>query len=127
MEALGLKRPWFSRSEHCVRFPDTKSGALVRALGEAAMDCIEAQPTQAGSLFALPADWGERHFISVVRILDRICRKARLENVPLMCSGIPLPALQATSGFPNLLSRGYLDIPRTALRKGMCSWMPHWS
>jgi integrase len=42
MEVLGLKRPWLSRTEHCIRFPDTKSGAQVRALGEAAMDCIEA-------------------------------------------------------------------------------------
>src|SRR5260221_6013947 len=39
MEALGLKRPWFSRNDHCVRFPDTKSGAKVRILGEAAMAC----------------------------------------------------------------------------------------
>ena len=41
MEVLGLKRPWFSRNDHCIRFPDTQSGAQVRALGEAAMDCIE--------------------------------------------------------------------------------------
>jgi len=81
MEALGLQRPWFSRSEHCVRFPDTKSGAQVRVLGEAAMDCIEAQPTRAGSPFVFPADWGDGHFIGVVRVLDRVCRRAQLQDV----------------------------------------------
>jgi hypothetical protein len=30
MEVLGFKRHWLSRSEHCVRFPDTKSGAQRR-------------------------------------------------------------------------------------------------
>src|SRR5215216_4704434 len=81
MEVLGLKRPWFSRSDHCIRFPDTKSGAQVRALGEAAMDCIEVQPIRAGCVFVFPADWGDGHFIGVVRVLDRICRKAKLEGV----------------------------------------------
>jgi hypothetical protein len=64
MEVLGLKRPWFSRRDHCIRFPDTKSGARIRALGEAAMYCIEAQPTRAGSLFVFPADWGDGHFMA---------------------------------------------------------------
>jgi integrase len=81
MEALGLKRPWFNRNDHCVRFPDTKSGAQVRVLGEVAMDCIEAQTTREGSLFVFPADWGDGHFIGVVRVLQRICRKAKLEDV----------------------------------------------
>ena len=33
MEVLGLERTWVSRRDHCVRFPDTKSGAQVRVLG----------------------------------------------------------------------------------------------
>ncbi len=41
MEVLGLERRWFGRKEHCIHFPDTKSGPQVRVLGEAAMDCIE--------------------------------------------------------------------------------------
>jgi len=45
------------------------------------MDCIEAQATRAGSLFVFPADWGDGHFIGVVRVLDRIFRKAKLEGV----------------------------------------------
>jgi len=102
MEVLGLRRPWFSRSEHCIRFPDTKSGEQVRALGEAAMDCIEAQPTRAGSVFVFPADWGDGHFIGVVRVLDRICRKAKLEGVTPHVLRIPSPMLPAILAFLNL-------------------------
>jgi integrase len=81
MEALGLERDWLSKREHCVRFPDTKSGAQLRVLGEAAMDCIQAQPIRDHSPFVFPADWGNGHFIGVVRVLDRICAKANLDDV----------------------------------------------
>jgi integrase len=39
-----------------------------------------AQP-QTGSRFFFPADWGEGHFIGVVRVLDRVCERARLADV----------------------------------------------
>ena len=81
MEALGLHREWLSRSEHCVRFPDTKSGAQLQVLGEAAIDCIQAQKMRDNSPFVFPADWGDGHFIGVVRVLDRICAKANLDDV----------------------------------------------
>jgi integrase len=108
MEALGLERSWFSRSEHCVRFPDTKSGAQVRVLGEAAMDCIEAQTTPAGSLFVFPADWGDGHFIGVVRVLDRICRKAQLEDVTPHVLRHTFASVAGDLGFSELTIAGLL-------------------
>jgi integrase len=81
MEVLALERCWFSRKEHCIRFPDTKSGAQIRVVGEAAMDCIELQPARDGSPFVFPGDWGEGHFVGVVRVLDRVCAKAELDSV----------------------------------------------
>jgi hypothetical protein len=54
-----------------VRFPDTKSGAQTRVIGQAAVDLLLAQP-QTKSPFFFPADWGEGHFIGVVRVLDRV-------------------------------------------------------
>jgi integrase len=101
MEVLGLKRSWFSRTGHCIRFPDTKSGAQVRALGAAAMDSIDAQPTRAGSPFVFPADWGDGHFIGVVRVLDRICRNAKLEAVTPHVLRLPSRALRAILASPN--------------------------
>jgi hypothetical protein len=88
MEVLTLERLWFMRKEHCVRFPDTKSGAQIRVVGDAAMDCIEAIPVRDRSLFVFPADWGNGHFIGVVRVLDRICAKAIAREASMTLGGV---------------------------------------
>jgi len=108
MEALGLKRDWYSRSDHCVRFPDTKSGAQVRVLGDAAMDCIDARPSRAGSPFLFPADWGDGHFIGVVRVLDRICRKAELKGVTPHVLRHTFASVAGDLGFSELTIAGLL-------------------
>ena len=81
MEVLGLERSGINRPDHCVRFPDTKSGAQIRVLGAAALTCIDAAPVREGSAFVFPADWGDGHFIGIVRVLDRVCAKAKLTDV----------------------------------------------
>lgn len=80
MEGLGMQRPWLDEEEGAVRFPDTKSGAQSRVIGQAAVDLLLAQP-QTKSPFYFPADWGEGHFIGVVRVLDRICERAKIADV----------------------------------------------
>ncbi|MBI2740786.1 MAG: site-specific integrase [Rhodospirillales bacterium] len=108
MEALGLEWSWFNRNDHCIRFPDTKTGAQIRALGEAAMDCIEAQPARADSPFVFPADWGDGHFIGVVRVLDRICRKAKLEDVTPHVLRHTFASVAGDLGFSELTIAGLL-------------------
>ena len=80
MEGLGLKRTWLDAEKRVVHFPDTKSGAQTRVIGRAAVDLLLAQPRTESSFF-FPADWGDGHFIGVVRVLDRICEKAQLHDV----------------------------------------------
>lgn len=80
MEGLGVQRPWLDEEDGAVRFPDTKSGAQTRVIGQAAVDLLLAQP-QTKSPFFFPADWGEGHFIGVVRVLDRVCERAKLADV----------------------------------------------
>ncbi|CAG0989810.1 Tyrosine recombinase XerC [Rhizobiaceae bacterium] len=80
MEALGLQRTWLDEEECAIRFPDTKSGAQIRVIGQAAIDLLLDQP-KTKSPFFFPADWGEGHFIGVVRVLDRVCQKARLADI----------------------------------------------
>jgi integrase len=108
MEALGLERAWFSQKEHCVRFPDTKVGEQVRILGQAAMDCINARTPALGSPFVFPADWGDGHFIGVVRVLDRICRKARLEGVTPHVLRHTFASVAGDLGFSELTIAGLL-------------------
>jgi integrase len=80
MEALGLQRAWLDEEEEATRFPDTKSGAQTRVIGRAAVELLLEQP-KTKSPFFFPADWGEGHFVGVVRVLDRVCEKARLTDV----------------------------------------------
>ena len=72
------------------------------------MDCIEAQPTRAGSLFVFPADWGDGHFIGVVRVLDRICRKAKLEAVTPHVLRHTFASVAGDLGFSELTIAGLL-------------------
>jgi len=80
MEALGLERAWLDEEEGAIRFPDTKSGAQTRVIGQAAVELLLDQP-KTKSPFFFPADWGDGHFVGVVRVLDRVCEKARLADV----------------------------------------------
>jgi integrase len=80
MEGLGLKREWLNAEERSIRLPDSKSGAQTRVIGLAALDVLVTQP-QKKSPFFFPADWGEGHFIGIVRVLDRVCSKAGLTDV----------------------------------------------
>lgn len=45
------------------------------------MALLLAQPQTATSPFFFPADWGEGHFIGIVRVLDRVCALAGLADV----------------------------------------------
>ena len=108
MEVLGLERRWFGRKEHCIRFPDTKSGPQVRVLGEAAMDCIEATPARDDSLFVFPADSGDGHFIGVVRVLHRVCAKAKLDDVTPHTLRHTFASVAGELGFSELTIAGLL-------------------
>lgn len=81
LEGLGLRRDWLNAEEAAVRFPDTKSGAQLRVIGRPAVELLLAQPQTTKSPFFFPADWGEGHFIGIVRVLDRVCALAGLADV----------------------------------------------
>lgn len=108
MEVLGLQRDWLSRPERCVRFPDTKSGAQLRVLGDAAIHCIEAQPVRSNSPYVFPADWGDGHFIGVVRVLDRLCRRVKLEDVTPHVLRHTFASVAGDLGFSELTIAGLL-------------------
>lgn len=80
LEALSLERSWLLEEEHAIHFPTTKTGPQRRVIGEAALKVLQAQPDP-GSRYFFPADWGDGHFIGLVRVLDRLCQRACLEGV----------------------------------------------
>lgn len=80
LEALSLERSWLLEEEHAIHFPTTKTGPQRRVIGAAALKILQAQPDK-GSAYFFPADWGDGHFIGLVRVLDRICLRAKLQGV----------------------------------------------
>jgi integrase len=80
MEGLDLQRAWLDEDEGAIRFPDTKSGAQTRVIGPAAVNLLLGLP-KTKSRYFFPADWGDGHFVGVVRVLDRVCAVARLTDI----------------------------------------------
>lgn len=80
LEALSVERKWLLEEEHAIHFATTKTGAQRRVIGKTAVQLLLEQP-DTGSKYFFPADWGEGHFIGVVRVLERVCARAELEKV----------------------------------------------
>jgi integrase len=76
-----MHRAWIRAKENSICLPDSKTGQQVRIVGQAAIDLLVGQPLRNDSPYVFPADWGDGHFIGVVRILDRVCMRAGLEAV----------------------------------------------
>lgn len=118
MEVLGLERLWLSQREHCVRFPDTKSGSQIRVLGQAAVATIVSLPGCAGSRFVFPADVGDGHFIGVVRVLDRVCRKANLTGITPHVLRHTFASVAGDLGFSELTIAGLLGHSARGVTQG---------
>ena len=118
MEVLGLQRTWVSRSDHCARFPDTKSGPQVRVLGAVAISCIEGAPGREGSPFAFPADWGDGHFIGVVRVLKRVCARASLTDITPHVLRHTFASVAGDLGFSELTIAGLLGHSARGVTQG---------
>lgn len=118
MEALGLHHAWASRRDHYVRFPDTKSSAQIRVLGEAAFSCIETAPGREGSPFVFPANWGDGHFIGVVRVLDRVCARAKLAGVTPHVLRHTFASVAGDLGFSELTIAGLLGHSARGVTQG---------
>jgi integrase len=108
MEVLAMRKNWVEPDENCVGFPDTKSGPQMRAAGDAAISLMLAQGQRNASTYVFPADWGDRHFIGVVRVLDRVCARAGLANVTPHVLRHTFASIAGTLGFSELTIAGLL-------------------
>jgi integrase len=108
MEVLAMRKEWIEPADNCVAFPDTKSGAQMRAAGDAAIIELMSQRQRSMSPYVFPADWGDGHFIGVVRVLDRVCAHAGLENVTPHVLRHTFASIAASLGFSELTISGLL-------------------
>jgi integrase len=108
LEVLGMHRAWIRAKEHSVCLPDTKTGQQVRIIGQAAIDLLVEQSVKEDSPYVFPADWGDGHFIGVVRVLDRVCARAKLEDVTPHVLRHTFASIAAELGFSELTIAGLL-------------------
>jgi len=108
MEVLGMHRAWIYAHENSVFFPDTKAGQQVRVIGQVAMNLLLGQPARDDSPFVFPADWGDGHFIGVVRVLARVCARAKLDEVTPHVLRHTFASIAAELGCSELMIAGLL-------------------
>jgi site-specific recombinase XerD len=72
------------------------------------MNCVETQTSRFSSSFVFPADRGDGHFVGVVRILDRICQKAKLEDLTPHVLRHTFASVAGDLGFSELTIAGLL-------------------
>jgi integrase len=77
-------------------------------VGVSAIECIESQPVQEHSPYVFPADVGDGHFIGVVRVLDRVCAKAKLAGVTPHVLRHTFASIAGDLGFSELTIAGLL-------------------
>ena len=87
---------------------DTKTGQQVRVVGHAAIDLLNTIPARDDSPFVFPADWGDGHFIGIVRVLDRVCARAGIEGVTPHVLRHTFASMAAELGFSELTIAGLL-------------------
>jgi integrase len=108
LEALGLQHAWVSSVQRCVRFPDTKTGAQIRPIGKVALELIGTQPMMSDSPYVFPADVGNGHFIGLVRVLKRVCDRAKINGITPHVLRHTFATVAAELGFSELTIAGLL-------------------
>lgn len=109
MEALTLESAWIDSEAPCVRFPRTKSGAQLRAIGQSALKLLLAQPSgDVENPYVFPSEIGNGHFVGAVRVLQRLCLAAKLEDVTPHVLRHTFASVAGDLGFSELTIAGLL-------------------
>ncbi|AQR61632.1 hypothetical protein BZG35_08195 [Brevundimonas sp. LM2] len=82
-EILSLQRAWIDHHHRCLRLPDSKTGAKIVHLGDAALQVIDAVPEVAGNPHLLPGRNGVGHLADIQSSWERIRSAAGLSDVRL--------------------------------------------
>lgn len=108
MEALALPWAWVDGPQGCIRFQDTKSGAQLRPIGAEAVKLLDGLARSNGCPWVFPADRGDGHYIGVVKVLERVCKRAEVEGVTVHVLRHSFAATAAGMGYSELTIAGLL-------------------
>jgi integrase len=107
-EILDLPWEWLDGQRSCIRFEDTKTGAQLRPIGEAAITHLLNQPKLENCNRIFPASTGEGSFVGAPLIFQRICTAANIEGVSLHTLRHTFASVAADLGYSELTIAGLL-------------------
>jgi integrase len=82
-EILKLRWEHVDAAWSCLRLPDSKTGAKVVPLGEAALDVLDRIPRIAGNPFVIPGEAEGSHLVNIDRTWNTIRKVAKLDGLRL--------------------------------------------
>lgn len=106
MEVLSLPVKWIDRDNGCIRFDDTKTGAQIRPIGKSAFVVLDDVKPKHG--WAFPSEHGEGHFVGLPKVLQRLCKAAKLEGVTIHVLRHTFASVAAGMGYSELTIAGLL-------------------
>jgi len=106
-EILSLPHAWIDAKARCIRFGDTKTGSQIRPVGISAVNHLIALPRQSDK-WVFPADRGEGHFIGLPKVLERLCKKADIQDISLHTLRHTYASIAAELGYSELTIAGLL-------------------
>lgn len=118
MEVLGLQRSWVYGAEGYVRFADTKTGAQIRPIGPAAARLIADQARRGASPYVFPSDVGDRHFVGLPRVFERVCARAEIDDVTLHTLRHTFASVAGNLNFSELTIKGLLGHSARGVTQG---------
>lgn len=107
-EAQAMHRDWVNGERGYVAFPDTKGGAQVRAIGQAAIRTLETQAEIAGNPHMFPSAVSGGAFTAVSDCLKRVCSLAGLKGVTPHTLRHTFGSVAGDLGFSELTIRAML-------------------
>jgi integrase len=97
-EALTAKRAYVDAHNRCLRLPDSKTGAKVVHLGEAAIEVILGLPEVVGNAYLFPSRRGEGRLVDLQSPWERIRSAAGLNDVRIHDLRHAFASIGATGG-----------------------------
>jgi len=82
-EILGLRWKWVDLERHCLRLPDSKTGAKTVPLGHPAVDLLRTVPAVAECEFVFPSSRGGGHIVDLRSVWRKVARFADVRGLRL--------------------------------------------
>ena len=112
-EVLKLPKAWVDYQSRCIRFGDTKTGAQVRPIGQAALALLKKQSDNQKEdgrklPWLFPSDRVDGHFVGLPKVLGDLCARAELKNVSIHTLRHTFSAIAAELGYSELTIAGLI-------------------